>query len=126
MPARERGTAARPDARLAAEAQRLGPRLWDKARRNLGRVPFLEDALAAWFCAIDPRAPLVVKAALLGAIAYFVVPTDLIPDFIAGLGYGDDASVLMAALGAVRRYIRPDHRARARAALEALARAPSA
>ncbi len=28
-------------------------------------------------------------------LIYFVIPTDLIPDFIVGLGFGDDAAVLV-------------------------------
>jgi uncharacterized membrane protein YkvA (DUF1232 family) len=46
----------------------------------------------------------------LGAIVYFIVPTDLVPDFLAGIGYGDDASVLFAAISTVRGHIKPAHR----------------
>ncbi len=92
--------------------------LWPKVRRTLGRVPFLEDVVAAYFCATDSRVPLYARAVLMGAVAYFVVPTDLIPDFIAGIGFGDDAAVLAAAVGTLRRHISEDHRDRARALLK--------
>ncbi len=59
---------------------------------------------------------------LLGAIAYFVLPADMIPDILAGLGFTDDASVLAAAIAAVGRHIRPHHRIRARTRLDLLAR----
>lgn len=83
---------------------------WRKVRRTLGRVPFLDEALAAYYCAVDSQTPTYVKAVLFGALAYFVVPIDMIPDFIAGLGYGDDATVLLAAIGAVRKHITTAHR----------------
>jgi uncharacterized membrane protein YkvA (DUF1232 family) len=39
---------------------------------------------------------------------------------MAGIGYGDDASVLFAAISIVRRHIKPAHRERAAAALARL------
>ena len=93
---------------------------WDKVRRTLGRVPFVEDAVAAYFCAIDGATPLQVKAVLIGALAYFVMPIDMIPDFIASLGYTDDAAVFYAALRTVAPHIKDRHRERAREALDTL------
>jgi len=58
-----------------------------------------------------------VKAALLGALAYFVLPIDLIPDILPVLGYADDAAVLATALRLVASHIRPEHREAARQAL---------
>ena len=97
---------------------------WRKVRRTLGRVPFLDEALAAYYCAIDSNTPTYVKAVLFGALAYFVIPTDVIPDFIAGLGYGDDATVLLAAIGAVRKHITGEHRDAARNQLADLREEP--
>ena len=98
----------------------LKPRLrfWPKLRRTIGLIPFTDDLLAAYYCATDRTTPAYVKAVLLAALAYFVVPTDLIPDFIAAFGYTDDASVLAGAIAAVHRHISPAHRARAAAYLE--------
>jgi uncharacterized membrane protein YkvA (DUF1232 family) len=86
---------------------------WTKVRRTAGKVPFLEDAVAGYFCAIDPASPAKVKASILAALAYFVVPTDLVPDFIAGLGYTDDAAVLYGVLKLVHHHITLTHKARA-------------
>ncbi len=36
---------------------------------------------------------------ILGALGYFILPIDLIPDFIPLIGLGDDMAVLIAALG---------------------------
>jgi len=87
---------------------------WPKVRSTLGKVPFVEDAVAAFYCATDRRTPAWARAVLYGALAYFVVPADLIPDFVAGFGYTDDATVLMAALSAIRTHLTPEHRSRAR------------
>ncbi len=103
--------------KLAADEAFVAERFWDKLRRTLGRVPFVEDALAAYYCATDGNTPLYVKAVLMGALAYFIVPSDVIPDFIAGLGYTDDAAVLAAAIAAVRSSLKPEHFAAARAFL---------
>jgi uncharacterized membrane protein YkvA (DUF1232 family) len=94
--------------------------LRDKIARNLHRVPFAEDALAAYFAAIDKTTPAYAKAALAGALGYFVLPTDAIPDFIVGLGFTDDASVIAFALATLARHIRPEHRTRARDLLDRL------
>lgn len=88
---------------------------WHKARRTLGRVPFTEDAVAAFYCASDSATPLPIRATLFGALAYFVLPFDAIPDFLLGLGFTDDAAILVAAFTAARMHITGDHRARARA-----------
>ena len=99
---------------------------WDKLKGTLGRVPFLEDAVSGYYCAFDPRTPRPVKAMLLAALAYFVVPSDLIPDFIAGFGFTDDASVLLATLRVVSGSIKDRHREDARRRLVALGLRPDA
>ena len=58
-----------------------------------------------------------VKAALIGALAYFVLPFDFVPDVLPLVGYGDDAAVLLTAIGMVAGHMRPEHRTAARAAL---------
>lgn len=88
---------------------------WQKARRNLGRVPFTEDAVAAFYCASDSATPLPIRATLFGALAYFVLPFDAIPDLLLGLGFTDDAAIMVAAFTAARMHITEAHRARARA-----------
>ena len=93
---------------------------WRKVLSTLGRVPFTEDAVAAYYCATDRRTPASVRAILMGAIAYFVVPVDAVPDFIAGLGFTDDAAVLMMAFSAIRGHLRSEHRSRARSFLDGI------
>jgi uncharacterized membrane protein YkvA (DUF1232 family) len=96
-------------------------RFWRKVTRVVARIPFAEDLLAAYFCAVDRDTPTYVRGILLGAVAYFVLPADMIPDVLAPLGFTDDASVIAAALTAVGSHLRPQHRARARERLDKLA-----
>ncbi|MCA1952747.1 MAG: DUF1232 domain-containing protein, partial [Hyphomicrobiales bacterium] len=104
-------------ARIRA-ALRDEPRLLDEAlalaRRLARALPFAEDVVAAYHCVRDPATSPRVKMILLGALAYFVMPLDAMPDVLPVFGFTDDAAVLAAALTAVRGAIRPEHRARAR------------
>jgi uncharacterized membrane protein YkvA (DUF1232 family) len=54
---------------------------------------------------------------MLAALAYFVLPTDAVPDFIPMLGYTDDAAVFAALMGLVGRNLKPRHREAARTAI---------
>jgi uncharacterized membrane protein YkvA (DUF1232 family) len=104
-----------PDA--ARDSAGLRRAFWEKARRVAARIPFAEDLLAAYYCAFDQATPLQVKAALLGALAYFVLPFDTVPDVLPFLGFTDDAAVLLTALRMVSGHIKPEHREAARSAL---------
>jgi uncharacterized membrane protein YkvA (DUF1232 family) len=73
-------------------------------------LPFAQDLLTAHYCAFDRQTPLHVKAAMFAALAYFVLPDDVIPDFIPVFGYADDAAVLAAALKLFSSHIKPEHR----------------
>ncbi len=89
-----------------------------KLRRNFGKIPFADDVTASFYCAVDGKSPAFVKAVLFGALAYFIMPADVIPDFLAGIGFTDDASVLMAAMATVKKYVNEEHREKARVFLE--------
>ncbi len=87
---------------------------WRKLRRVAAHIPFAEDLLAAYYCAFDRETPLPVKATLIGALAYFVLPIDAIPDVLPVIGFTDDAAVLATAIKLVADHIRPLHREAAR------------
>jgi len=106
--------------RLAADETAARRRLWRKLRALAASLPFAEDLLAAHYCAFDRQTPAHVKAVLLGAIAYFIVPTDLIPDYIPVIGYTDDAAVLATAVRLVTTHMTVDHREAARRMLARL------
>jgi uncharacterized membrane protein YkvA (DUF1232 family) len=93
---------------------------WPKLRKLARHVPFANDAAALWFCARDSQTPTRTKALLMAALAYFVIPTDMLPDWFAGLGFTDDAAVIAAALGLAGRAIRPAHREAAKALIDRL------
>lgn len=93
---------------------------WRKLGVVLAQVPFAEDLLTAYYCAFDRATPLPVKASLVGALAYFVLPFDAIPDMLPLLGFTDDAAVLAAAIKLVTSHIRPEHRDAARDRLAAM------
>lgn len=105
---------------FAANQRRVREGFWRKFKRVATRLPFANDLAAAWFCAIDPVTPLRVRATLFGALAYFVMPFDVVPDVLAMVGFTDDASVLFAALTVVAAHIKPEHRSQAADALKKL------
>ena len=97
--------------------ERVRARFWRTVKRAARQIPFMEDVVAAYYCALDTRTPTRVRGVLLAALAYFVLPTDFIPDFVFGLGFTDDVAVLTAAIAAVRAHITPAHRLAAREAI---------
>jgi uncharacterized membrane protein YkvA (DUF1232 family) len=102
---------------LAKDRESVRRRFWIKLKRVAGRLPFAEELLAAYYCAFDRQTPRHVQAALLGAIAYFIVPFDFVTDVLPVLGFTDDAAVLATAIRMVAGHIMPEHRDAARAAL---------
>lgn len=91
---------------------------WPKMAKAMVHLPFADEVMAAWYCAFDPATPLKVKGTLIGALAYFIMPFDLIPDIFLGLGFTDDIAVLITAFSLVKSHITDAHRARARDAIE--------
>jgi uncharacterized membrane protein YkvA (DUF1232 family) len=106
--------------KLKRDRSRVERDFWQKLKATCRKIPFIDDLTAIYYCAMDPATPLQVKAILFGALAYFVVPFDVVPDFIAIFGFGDDAAVLYAAVRAVLPHIKPTHRAQAKDALDKL------
>lgn len=101
--------------KLERDSKLVLSRFWQKLRGSLARIPFAEKVIAAYYAAIDPATPFRSKAILMGALAYFVMPIDAIPDFITILGFTDDAAVLMLALRTVSTNMLPRHYDQARA-----------
>ena len=96
------------------------PRLWRKLVRVAARISFADSLVAAWYCATDGKTPIHVRGILLAALAYFLLPTDAVPDIMVGIGFTDDAAVIASVLGTFARYITPDHRAKAKQRLDDL------
>jgi uncharacterized membrane protein YkvA (DUF1232 family) len=107
-----------PADRLAQDRDSVRRRFWIKFKQVLAKLPFAEDLLAAYYCAFDRETPRHVQAALLGALAYFILPFDFMPDMLPILGFTDDAAVLATAIRMVASHITTEHREAARAALK--------
>src|ERR1700753_3861006 len=108
----------KPAEKLARDRESVRRQFWIKLKRVVAHLPFAEDLVAAFYCAFDKRTPRHVQATLLGAIAYFILPFDFIPDMLPVLGFTDDAAVLATAIRLVASHITPDHREAARAVLQ--------
>lgn len=93
---------------------------WRKLRGALAHIPFAEELVAAYYCAFDRATPVQVKATLVGAIAYFVLPLDAVPDILPAIGFTDDAAVLAMAIRLVASHITSEHRDAAREKLQEL------
>src|SRR5919201_2658458 len=99
-----------PADRLAQDRENVRRRFWIKFKRVVAQLPFAEELLAAYYCAFDRETPRHVQVALLGALAYFILPFDFVPDMLPVLGFTDDAAVLATAIRMVSSHITPDHR----------------
>ena len=93
---------------------------WPKIVRTAARIPFADQALSVYYAARDPETPPAAKGMMLGALAYFVLPIDAIPDIFAGIGFTDDAAVIAALIATLGANIKLRHRDQAKAALEKL------
>ena len=103
---------------LESNRRRTKTKFIPKMRKVAGKIPFADDLAASYYCAIDAKTPLKAKAVLYAALAYFVLPADVVPDIVAGMGYTDDATVLATALSVVGAHIKPRHRRAARRLLK--------
>jgi uncharacterized membrane protein YkvA (DUF1232 family) len=107
-----------PADRLAQDRESVRRRFWVKFKKVVAKLPFAEELLAAYYCAFDKETPRHVQASLLGAIAYFILPFDFVPDMLPVLGFTDDAAILATAIRMVASHITREHREAARAALK--------
>lgn len=105
----------------SANKRRVRAGFWPKIKSAAAAIPFAEDAVAAYYCAFDRETPLHVRATLWGALAYFILPFDVVPDYLPLIGFTDDAAVLATALRMVASHLQPTHREAAKRALDRLA-----
>jgi uncharacterized membrane protein YkvA (DUF1232 family) len=98
-----------PSSDLQDHERTVNEGFWPKLTRSLSYLPFADKIVAAYYCAMDPATPFKVRATLLGALAYFILPFDLVPDVILGLGFTDDMAVLVTAFTMIRNHITQEH-----------------
>jgi uncharacterized membrane protein YkvA (DUF1232 family) len=94
-----------------------------RAKKIASKVPFSDDVVALYFCAIDRKVPLKIKTSIIASLAYLVLPIDVIPDFLVGFGFTDDVAVMTALYSLVSGHITDEHRQLARSALGSATRA---
>ena len=109
--------------KLARDEATVRKDFWNKLQRFAAKLPFAEDMLTAYYCAFDRSTPNHVRAVLLGALAYFVLPFDFMPDMLPIIGFTDDAAVIAGSIRLIWVHIQPAHRDAARAALAKIERA---
>ena len=117
-----------PSSDLQDHERTVNEGFWPKLTRSLSYLPFADKIVAAYYCAMDPATPFKVRATLLGALAYFILPFDLVPDVILGLGFTDDMAVLVTAFTLIRNHITQEHLDKGRDTVERMRRgeAPAA
>jgi uncharacterized membrane protein YkvA (DUF1232 family) len=93
---------------------------WDKLQRfaKAAGTEVVEKALLLYYAAQEENAPAWAKATVAGALGYFILPLDAIPDLAPITGYTDDLGVLAIATIALATYINDDVREKARLKLE--------
>lgn len=97
-------------------------KFWTVVRRHAGKwgAAMLERILTLYYCMADPATPARSKAIIAGALAYTVLPTDLIPDILPAVGWSDDAALIAWAGVEVLNSINEGHREHARTKVRSL------
>lgn len=94
-------------------------KLWDKIKqvaRKAG-IKVVYAVLLLYYVATDKNVSTADKAKIYGALGYFILPIDLIPDMTPGVGYTDDMAALLWALHAVWSNVTPEIEKKAKACL---------
>jgi uncharacterized membrane protein YkvA (DUF1232 family) len=105
---------------VTADEFTVREKFFPKLARVLARVPLADELVAAYYAAFDRATPLKAKGILIGALAYFILPVDALPDFVLGLGFTDDMAVLLTAFNVARTHVTMEHRRRARETIDRL------
>ena len=83
---------------------------WEKVKKfsiKAGKE-VIEKALWLYYTAQSPQTPPWAKAVIYGALVYFILPADAVPDAIPVVGFSDDLGALAAAVASVSLYITSD------------------
>lgn len=95
-------------------------RFWDKMSRVFRRAGYelLEKALWLHYAAQRPETPRWARVTAYGALGYFILPFDAIPDWLFGFGLTDDLGALTLAVATISQYIDSDVRRRSTVKLD--------
>lgn len=102
------------------ESEYSEPKFWGKVGKVAKKAgeKVIHLALVLHYTLASPDVSMQNKALIIGALGYFILPVDLIPDFIPLLGFTDDLSALVLAYQAVKTSVTPEITARADAKLK--------
>ena len=80
---------------------------WDKITSVIKKAGagIIYKALQLFYATQNPACPVAIKATIFAALGYFILPLDLVPDFIPGAGFADDLAAIGAALAMAHLYI---------------------
>lgn len=83
---------------------------WEKVAKcaRLAGREVIEKSLWLYYAAQSPKTPAWARTVILGALAYFILPADAIPDVLPLVGFTDDLGAIMAALAMVAVFIDKD------------------
>ena len=87
-----------------------------KVAKNAG-IKVIYVALLLFYTLQKATTPAWAKSAIIGALGYFILPTDIIPDILPIAGFSDDITALLAVIVAVALYVDEDTKSKAKAKL---------
>ena len=95
---------------------------WRKMKNSVKKVgeEIAVMGIKSWLAMADSNTSVRHKAILGGALAYFVLPTDMVPDVLAGVGFTDDMAALTLAANSVGNAITNEHEEQAREKLSSM------
>ena len=93
---------------------------WKKLKGLAGKagIKVVYLALLLYYMLVDEAIDLKSKVTIAAGLGYFVLPFDIIPDFIPIIGFTDDLSVLILTFSIVKTKINETHRIKARNTLQ--------
>lgn len=94
--------------------------LWEKIGKVAKKAGLktVYMVLLLYYVLMNDKTPAKYKAMIIGALGYFIVPLDAIPDFVPAVGYTDDLAAIAGMILAVAKCISPEIEAQAKAKLE--------
>ena len=83
---------------------------WDKIKSVAVKAGYelINKALQLYYAMQSPSMPAKDKAIVIAVLGYFILPVDVVPDFIPGLGFADDLAALAWALKTISSNITPE------------------
>ena len=89
---------------------------WEKVKTVAIKagVKVIYTAMKLYYAAKNEKTPAWAKGVIFGALGYFILPIDLIPDVMPVVGFTDDLGVMLAAIAAVAIYVTPEVKTQAK------------